>query len=57
MNKKAIPPQKKEGTLFLHTKEHLLMGIKGTIRRSSDYEFIHSNVDLDVIVTEEVFIF
>lgn len=29
------------------------MGIKGTVRRSTDGDFIHANVDLDVIITEE----
>lgn len=31
------------------------MGIKGTVRRNTDVDFIHSNIDLDVIVAEEVF--
>ena len=29
------------------------MGIKGTVKRNQDGHFIHSNVDLDVIVSEE----
>ena len=29
------------------------MGIKGTVRRSQDGHIIHSNVDTDIIVTEE----
>lgn len=29
------------------------MGIKGTVRRSTDGHFIHCNVDTDVIVSEE----
>ena len=29
------------------------MGIKGTVKRNQDGDFIHANVDLDVIVTEE----
>ena len=28
------------------------MGIKGTVRRSTDGDFIHANIDLDVIITE-----
>jgi len=36
-----------------HTKEHCLMGIKGTVRRSTDGDFIHANVDLDIIISEE----
>lgn len=29
------------------------MGIKGTVRRSIDSDFIHANVDIDLIITEE----
>ena len=29
------------------------MGIRGTVKRNQDGDFIHANVDLDVIVTEE----
>ncbi|KAJ3031018.1 N6-adenosine-methyltransferase subunit mettl14, partial [Rhizophlyctis rosea] len=36
-----------------HTKEHCLMGIKGTVRRSTDSNFIHCNVDTDVVIAEE----
>lgn len=35
------------------TKEHCLMGIKGTVRRSTDGDFIHANVDIDLIIAEE----
>ena len=28
------------------------MGIKGTVRRSTDSVFIHANVDIDLIITE-----
>ena len=34
-------------------QEHCLMGIKGTVRRSSDGHVIHANVDTDIIVSEE----
>lgn len=34
-------------------QEHCLMGIKGTVRRSIDGDFIHANVDIDLIITEE----
>ncbi|KAJ1542000.1 hypothetical protein HK405_010264, partial [Cladochytrium tenue] len=34
-------------------KEHCLVGIKGTLRRSVDTHFIHCNVDTDVIVADE----
>uniref|UniRef100_A0A803M095 Methyltransferase-like protein 1 n=1 Tax=Chenopodium quinoa TaxID=63459 RepID=A0A803M095_CHEQI len=40
-------------TLFQHTKEHCLMGIKGTVRRSTDGHIIHANIDTDVIIAEE----
>eukprot|EP00118_Oscarella_pearsei_P003886 m.16141 g.16141 ORF g.16141 m.16141 type:complete len:456 (+) comp26756_c0_seq2:27-1394(+) len=36
-----------------HCKEHCLMGIKGTVRRSIDTDFIHSNVDIDLVITED----
>ncbi|XP_070804503.1 N(6)-adenosine-methyltransferase non-catalytic subunit METTL14 isoform X1 [Pituophis catenifer annectens] len=39
--------------VFQRTKEHCLMGIKGTVRRSTDGDFIHANVDIDLIITEE----
>jgi hypothetical protein len=29
------------------------MGIRGTVRRSVDSDFIHANVDIDLIITEE----
>ena len=30
------------------------MGIKGTVRRSTDGDFIHANVDIDLIIDEEL---
>ncbi|XP_039287224.1 N6-adenosine-methyltransferase non-catalytic subunit isoform X2 [Nilaparvata lugens] len=39
--------------VFQRTKEHCLMGIKGTVRRSIDGDFIHANVDIDLIISEE----
>ena len=39
--------------VFSRTKEHCLMGIKGTVRRSTDGDFIHANVDIDLIIDEE----
>eukprot|EP00826_Nyctotherus_ovalis_P052645 TRINITY_DN671_c0_g1_i1.p1 TRINITY_DN671_c0_g1~~TRINITY_DN671_c0_g1_i1.p1 ORF type:complete len:333 (-),score=106.26 TRINITY_DN671_c0_g1_i1:28-1026(-) len=42
-----------KGEVFRHTKEHCLIGIKGTVRRGEDAYFIHANVDTDVIVGEE----
>uniref|UniRef100_H3CHZ9 N(6)-adenosine-methyltransferase non-catalytic subunit METTL14 n=2 Tax=Tetraodon nigroviridis TaxID=99883 RepID=H3CHZ9_TETNG len=46
---KAMDPK----AVFQRTKEHCLMGIKGTVRRSIDGDFIHANVDIDLIITEE----
>lgn len=39
-------------TVLTHTKEHCLMGIRGTVRRSTDGHFVHCNIDTDVIVWE-----
>ncbi|XP_076074304.1 N(6)-adenosine-methyltransferase non-catalytic subunit METTL14-like [Mytilus galloprovincialis] len=46
---KALEP----GSIFQRTKEHCLMGIKGTVKRSTDGDFIHANVDIDLIIEEE----
>lgn len=40
-------------SVFQRTKDHCLMGIKGTVRRSTDGDFIHANVDIDLIISEE----
>ncbi|KXZ54988.1 hypothetical protein GPECTOR_3g153 [Gonium pectorale] len=40
-------------SMLVHTKEHCLMGIKGTVRRATDGHIIHTNIDTDVIVSEE----
>ena len=29
------------------------MGIRGTVRRSTDGDFIHSNIDIDLLIDEE----
>jgi mRNA (2'-O-methyladenosine-N6-)-methyltransferase len=42
-----------EGGLFAGQKEHCLMGIRGTVRRSTDSRFVHCNVDTDVMVWED----
>jgi N6-adenosine-specific RNA methylase IME4 len=54
-NKKNIGHNKnlEPKAIFQRTKEHCLMGIKGTVRRSTDGNFIHSNVDIDLIISEE----
>eukprot|EP00668_Euglena_longa_P015142 GGOE01019193.1.p1 GENE.GGOE01019193.1~~GGOE01019193.1.p1 ORF type:complete len:580 (+),score=160.71 GGOE01019193.1:47-1786(+) len=40
-------------SVMVHTKEHCLVGMKGTVKRNVDSHFIHANIDTDVIVTEE----
>ncbi|GAQ87453.1 Methyltransferase [Klebsormidium nitens] len=47
------PPRYDESTIMQHTKEHCLMGIRGTVRRSTDGHLIHANVDTDIIISEE----
>ncbi|XP_039251944.2 N(6)-adenosine-methyltransferase non-catalytic subunit METTL14-like [Styela clava] len=51
--KKRVPRNVEQGALFCRSKEHCLMGIKGTVRRSIDGDFIHANVDIDLIIDEE----
>ncbi|CAF1024315.1 unnamed protein product [Brachionus calyciflorus] len=41
------------GSILQRTKEHCLMGIKGTVKRSQDASFIHTNIDIDLIISEE----
>lgn len=41
------------GSVLAHTKEHCLMGVRGSVRRATDGHIIHANVDTDVIVSEE----
>lgn len=38
---------------YFKMQEHCLMGIRGTVRRSTDGDFIHANVDIDLIISEE----
>jgi mRNA m6A methyltransferase non-catalytic subunit len=40
-------------TFLKSTKEHLLVGIKGSVNRSHDSYLIHANVDDDLIVDEQ----
>lgn len=42
-----------EDTVLVPCKEHCLMGMRGSVRRSSDGHLLHANVDTDVIVAEE----
>ncbi|TFK69767.1 MT-A70-domain-containing protein [Pluteus cervinus] len=39
-------------SLLTRTKQHCLIGIRGTVRRSTDSWFVHCNVDTDVIIWE-----
>ncbi|KAI0692939.1 MT-A70-domain-containing protein [Cytidiella melzeri] len=39
-------------SLLTRTKQHCLMGIRGTVRRSTDSWFVHCNVDTDVLLWE-----
>ena len=39
--------------IFNRLKEHCLMGIKGIIRRATDGDFIHANIDIDLLIDEE----
>ncbi|KAF8722982.1 hypothetical protein HU200_022126 [Digitaria exilis] len=54
-NKKNATPglRHDSNTLFQRSKEHCLMGIKGTVRRSTDGQIIHANIDTDMIIAEE----
>ena len=42
-----------EDHLLYHSKEHCLVGIKGTVRRGQDSHFIHANIDTDIVVSED----
>lgn len=56
-NVRSVPsalPLNAKGSLFVNAKEHCLMCIKGTVRRSTDSHIIHCNIDTDVIIAEEV---
>ncbi|KAI0060117.1 MT-A70-domain-containing protein [Artomyces pyxidatus] len=39
-------------SLLTRTNQHCLIGIRGTVRRSTDSWFVHCNVDTDVILWE-----
>lgn len=53
----CVDEERQEGTggggLFASSKEHCLMGIRGTVRRSTDTRFVHCNVDTDILVWEQ----
>ena len=49
----ARPKMLQPSGIFYRVKEHCLMGIKGTVRRSTDGDFIHANIDIDLLIDEE----
>ena len=52
-NISARPKMLQPSGIFYRVKEHCLMGIKGTVRRSTDGDFIHANIDIDLLIDEE----
>ncbi len=40
-------------SVLTRSVQHCLMGIRGTVRRSTDVRFVHCNIDTDVILTPE----
>ncbi|CAK0802305.1 unnamed protein product [Prorocentrum cordatum] len=40
-------------SIVQRTKEHCVVGVKGTLKRSVDTHFIHANCDVDLIMEEE----
>lgn len=43
-----------DSSILQRTKEHCLLGVKGTLKRSVDTHFIHANCDTDLIMQEEM---
>ena len=41
-----------DSSILQRTKEHCLLGIKGTLKRSEDTHFIHANCDTDLIMQD-----
>ena len=48
----APPPDVSDRRVLVPTKEHCLVGIAGSLRRSADGRLVHANIDTDVIVGE-----
>lgn len=42
-----------DSSILQRTKEHCLVGVKGTVKRSIDTHFLHANCDVDLIMEEE----
>ena len=41
-----------DSSILQRSKEHCILGIKGTLKRSEDTHFIHANCDTDLIMQE-----
>ncbi|SNX83472.1 related to KAR4 - transcription factor required for gene regulation in response to pheromones [Melanopsichium pennsylvanicum] len=46
----ASSQQPSTSSAFTRSSQHCLMGIRGTVRRSTDARFVHCNIDTDVIL-------
>lgn len=42
-----------DSSVLQRSKEHCIVGVKGTLKRSVDTHFIHANCDVDLIMEEE----
>ncbi|SCV73260.1 BQ2448_7185 [Microbotryum intermedium] len=51
-NRSKADESESPSSLFTPSIEHCLMGIRGTVRRSTDPWFVHCNVDTDVMIWE-----
>lgn len=49
-NPTTTHPEASSSSAFTRASQHCLMGIRGTIRRSTDAGFVHCNIDTDVIL-------
>ncbi|KAL1678755.1 MT-A70-domain-containing protein [Schizophyllum commune] len=52
MSNKGPGTDRPTSSLLTRTKQHCLIGIRGTVRRSTDHWFVHCNNDTDVIIWE-----
>ena len=43
-------------SLFEGGKEHFLLGIKGQLNKKENDNFVHTNIDCDVVVTDDSFL-
>lgn len=42
-----------DSSILQRSKEHCIVGVKGTLKRSVDTHFLHANCDVDLIMEEE----